>query len=127
MFRVYKYFPKHAPAPLKFSETQAAALAADLDALARQTRAEVGSADSQYLLRIIQIQRIAAICGRILMVAGLVYSGARPSENCGMPPPVVSIVPSDTVVPPVKVLAPVKVSAPVPSLVTDPAPLIVPA
>ncbi|MFN6969968.1 MAG: hypothetical protein ACK4NN_03835, partial [Rheinheimera sp.] len=52
------------------SDAQAEALAADLDALAKQTRAEIGSADSRYLLRIIQIQRLAAISGRILMVVG---------------------------------------------------------
>ncbi len=54
----------------KFSAAQADALAADLDALASKTRAEVGSADSQYLLRVLQIQRLAAISGRLLMVAG---------------------------------------------------------
>ncbi|MBU2222864.1 MAG: acyl-CoA desaturase [Gammaproteobacteria bacterium] len=54
----------------RFSEAQASALAADLDALASATRDEVGSADSRYLLKIVQLQRVAAISGRLLMVAG---------------------------------------------------------
>jgi len=57
-------------APIHFTPAQADALAADLDALAKQTRAQVGSADSKYLLRILQLQRLAAISGRLLMVAG---------------------------------------------------------
>lgn len=57
----------HSP---NLSESQLAELAAELDQLATNTRAKVGLQDANYLQRVLLIQRLSAISGRLIMLAG---------------------------------------------------------
>ena len=50
--------------------TVADALAAELDGLAANTRAELGAQDAAYLQRLVRFQRLCAISGRLLLLAG---------------------------------------------------------
>jgi len=50
------------------TETQLAALAAELDAINRRERKSLGQADRQYLLKVVRWQRLCSISGRLLML-----------------------------------------------------------
>lgn len=52
------------------SAAQADQLAAELDQLAAKTRASLGETDARYLQRLLAVQRLAAISGRLLLLAG---------------------------------------------------------
>jgi fatty acid desaturase len=59
----------------KLTPTQYTQLKQDLDNIRDETLNKIGSTDAQYIRRIILIQRLAEVIGRITMVLGFVHSG----------------------------------------------------
>ena len=57
---------------MKLTTEQFNALALELDTLKLQVKQQIGEADARYIRRVLLCQRLAAICGRVLMVLGFI-------------------------------------------------------